>query len=231
MALVAAIAWPRHPPDGNQRHGGLLAWGFVFLLPSSIYFDRVTTAPVAWALITWCVALLARRSRHDWVLLGATAAATPLAAVLVPFVCVVWWKQHSLRGMVRRGLQAALLASLVIVPFVLWSPRGFVDGAVLWFNDLSRYPGVSWTAYQPWARYAGFGGLFWRAGLARALAPVQWLLVGSLTFLFARRGARRLAAHVAAAFVAFMLFNSVHWPYFYQPAIFVALLAIVTPDR
>jgi hypothetical protein len=118
------------------------------------------------------------------------------------------------------------VAGVILAPFVLWSPRGFIDGAVLWFNDLSRYPGVTWRAYQPWARYLGFGGLFWREGLERALAPIQWLLVGGVTVLFARRRARAdlLACHVAAAFVAFMVFSSVNWPYFYQPAIYSALL-------
>ncbi len=235
LAIVSAIVWTaRHaresgdPASGDAADRSLLAWGFVFLLPSSIHFDRITTAPIAWALITWCVALLARRSRHDWILLGATAAATPLAAVLIPFVCVVWWQRHSLRGMLRRGLWAALLTAFVLAPFVLWSPRGFLDGAILWFNDLSRYPGVSWREYQPWERYAGFGGLFWGHGLERALAPVQWLLVMGIAVLFAKTGGRRLAAHVAAAFLAFMLFNSVNWPYFYQPAIFVGLLAIAS---
>jgi hypothetical protein len=231
MAILAAIVvaaggWR----DTPARRLGLVAWSFLFLLPSSVHFDRITTAPVAWALIAWTVVLLVRRSRHDWVLLGATAAATPLAAILVPFACVAWWKEHSPRGMLRRGLQAGLLASVILAPFVLWSPRGFLEGAVLWFNDLSRYPGVSWKAYQPWARYLGFAGLFWRHGLERALAPIQWLLVGGITVLFVKRGRQHLAAHVAAAFAAFMLFNSVNWPYFYQPAIFLGLIAVVTTD-
>jgi hypothetical protein len=162
-------------------------------------------------------------------MLGVTAAATPLAAVLVPFACVLWWRQHSFSAL-RRGLRAGLVTSVILAPFILWSPRGFIDGAVLWFNDISRYPAFNWQDCQRWQRYVGFGGLFWRVGIERALAPIQWLLVAAITALFARSRGRRLASHVAAAFVAFMLFNSVHWPYFYQPAIFVALLAIVTAE-
>jgi hypothetical protein len=212
----------------NPADVALLAWSFYFLLPSSVYFDRITTAPVAWALLAWCVALSARESKYASVVLGLTAAATPLAAIVGPFVFVMWWRRLSLRGAVSRTGKAALVATLILAPFVVWSPRGFLEGAVLWFNDLSRYPGTTWRAYRPWQRYIGFGGLFWRAGLERALAPVQWSLVGGLTALFARKRARAglLPSYVAAAFVAFMAFNSVHWPYFYQPALFGALVAI-----
>jgi hypothetical protein len=210
----------------NPEGVAVLVWSFQFLLPSTVYFDRITTAPVAWALISWCIVLLARESAYAWVMLGLTAAGTPLASIVAPFAFVTWWQRHSPREAAIRTLSAGLVAGVILAPFVLWSPRGFIDGAVLWFNDLSRYPGVTWRAYQPWARYLGFGGLFWREGLERALAPIQWLLVGGVTVLFARRRARAdlLACHVAAAFVAFMVFSSVNWPYFYQPAIYSALL-------
>jgi hypothetical protein len=104
---------------------------------------------------------------------------------------------------------------------------------VLWFNDLSRFPGNKWTLFETWSRYAGFGGLFWRAGAQRWLAPVQWSLVLGVAFLFARRGGRpeRLPSHAAAAYVAFMAFNPVHWPYFFQPALVCALLAVAVAGR
>jgi hypothetical protein len=210
----------------NAESVAVLVWSFQFLLPSSVYFDRITTAPVAWALISWCVVLLARESAYAWVVLGLTAAGTPLASIIVPFAFVAWWQRQSPREAAVRTLSAGLVAGVILAPFVVWSPHGFIDGAVLWFNDLSRYPGVTWRAYQPWARYMGFVGLFWSEGLERALAPIQWLLVGGVTALFARRRAQAdlLASHVAGAFVAFMVFNSVNWPYFYQPAIYGALL-------
>jgi hypothetical protein len=210
----------------------MLAWSFQFLLPSSIYFDRITTAPVAWAMIAWCVALSAHKSAYDWVILGLTAATTPLVLILAPFVFVMWWHRYSLRRTTLRAAKAGLVATVALAPFIAWSPRGFADGAILWFNDLSRYPGVTWRAYQPWQRYIGFGGLFWHAGLERALAPIQWMLVGAVTVLFARRRARAdlLPFHAAGAFVAFMAFNSVHWPYFYQPAVFSALVAIAVAE-
>jgi hypothetical protein len=220
-------------PSMNAGGAAVLAWSFQFLLPSSVYFDRITTAPVAWALLAWCLVLCANESRHDWLVVGLTAAATPLASILAPFVFLTWWwRRNSLRDAAVRGAKAGLVAIGILAPFVVWSPRGFVDGAILWFNDPSRYPGVTWKAYQPWQQYIGFGGLFWRTGLERMLAPIQWLLVGSLVVLFARRRpeADSLASHLSAAFVVFMAFNTVHWPYFYQPAIFSALVAVALAD-
>jgi hypothetical protein len=213
----------------NDREGAaLLLWSLVFLLPSSVFFDRITTAPVAWALIAWTVAVVVRGSRWDWLMAGLLAAATPLAILLAPFVVVTWWRQLSRRQALARAALAAGVALICILPFYLWSPSGFLDGAVLWFNDLKRFPGTKWKAYRTWQRYVGFGGLFWKAGLQRWLAVIQWSLVAGLAMLFLRRGGERnaLPAHLASAFIAFMVFNSVHWPYFYQPALLCGLLAV-----
>jgi hypothetical protein len=245
VAILAAfvIAGPRREttvrPIGRAGSSvavgdlALIAWSFQFLLPSSVYFDRITTAPVAWAMTSWCVVLSVRESPYSWAMLGLTAAATPMASILAPFLFVQGWKREGFRGAAARIVKAGLVTSLILAPFIMWSPRGFVEGTVLWFNDLARYPGTTWRAYQPWQRYVGFGGLFWREGLERLLRPIQWLLVGAIAALFVRRGAtsKLLPSHVAAAFVLFMLFNSVHWPYFYQAAIYVAILAIATLDK
>ena len=223
-------AWPWGVRAG---HPALLAWAFLFLLPSSIYFDRITTAPVMWALLAWALIATGLGLGCDWLLVGLLGAATPLAAVLAPFVLLAWRHAHGGRGTLIRSAKALLVAALFIVPFLLWSPRGFIDGAVLWFNDLSRFPGTKWAAFGTWQRYAGFGGLFWRAGRQRMLAPIQWTLVVAIAAVYWRRRSdkSRLAAHATAAFAVFMTFNSVHWPYFYQPMIACGLVALALAFR
>ncbi len=239
LAIPAAVVYagrrPGSEPSSAAGSAGtaLLLWSFVFLLPSSVYFDRITTAPVAWALLAWTLAVTARGSRFDWLFAGLLAAATPLAALLLPFCFVSWWRRFSSRQALLRLGGAAAVALIFIAPFYVWSPRDFLDGAVLWFNDLTRFPGTKWKLAQTWERYVGFGGLFWKAGWQRALALIQWSLIAGLVVLYRFRGAagRALPAFVAVAFVAFMVFNSVHWPYFYQPALFSALVgAAVLPS-
>jgi hypothetical protein len=228
-AAVYAHRRTRSVAVWNDTAGvALLLWSFVFLLPSSIFFDRITTAPVAWALLAWTMAVVVRGSGWDWLLAGLLAAATPLAALLAPFLGLTWWRRLSRRQAIARATLATATALIFIVPFYLWSPRGFVDGAILWFNDLKRFPGTKWNAYQTWQRYVGFGGLFWRAGLQRWLAVIQWSLVAGVAALYLRRGSDRrvLPAYVASAFILFMVFNSVHWPYFYQPVLWCGLVAL-----
>jgi hypothetical protein len=239
--LVAELAIPAALLYAGRRSGervaetaqgpvgtALVLWSFVFLLPSSVFFDRITTAPVAWALLAWALAACARGSRWDWLWAGVLAAATPLAILPLLFLLLVWWQKLAWRKALGRAALAAAVALVFIVPFYLWSPRGFLDGAVLWFNDLDRFPGSKWRVFQTWQRYVGFGGLFWRAGLERWLLPIQWLLVAGLAVLYWRRRGGRglLPAYLASAFIAFMVFNSVHWPYFYQPALGCGLVAL-----
>ena len=231
---VAALHAGRHPakPAAGTVEtpvgAALLLWSFVFLLPSSVFFDRITTAPIAWALLAWTLAASARGSRWDWLWAGLLAAATPLGALPLLFLLLVWWQELSWRRAIGRAVLTAAVALVCIAPFYLWSPQGFLDGAVLWFNDLDRFPGSKWRAFQTWQRYVGFGGLFWRTGLQRWLLPIQWSLVLGLAVLYLRRRSGRwlLPAYLATAFIAFMAFNSVHWPYFYQPALWCGLVAL-----
>ena len=228
VQVPGQTAWP-----WRAGHPALLAWSFLFLLPSSIYFDRITTAPVMWAVLAWTLIATGLGLGCDWLLVGLLGAATPLAAVLAPFVALAWLHVHGRRGAALRSVKALAVAVLFIGPFLLWSPRGFIDGAVLWFNDLARFPATKWAAFGTWQRYVGFGGLFWRAGRQHWLAPIQWALVAAIAALYWRRRSdkHRLAAHAAAAFVVFMTFNSVHWPYFYQPAIVCGLVALALAFR
>lgn len=244
LAIGAAVLWsaagslrlPKRVPPA------LLLWGAVFVLPSSVYFDRITTAPVAWALIAWTLGLAARRHRTTWVLLGLLIAATPLAAVLLPLIAADWLLRTDVptgrarfRQAAGRLLGAFALAALFIVPFVCWAPSAYVEGTVLWFNDLDRFPGTKWRLYRTWQRYVGFAGLFWAAHAERWLKPLQAFGVTAITALHALRvragrvGAQGLPAAAAAAYLAFMTCNPVHWPYFYQPALIAGLIAAALP--
>ncbi|CAA9226350.1 MAG: hypothetical protein AVDCRST_MAG93-682, partial [uncultured Chloroflexia bacterium] len=63
------------------------------------------------------------------------------------------------------------------------------------------------------------------------LKPVQLALVLAVTALYAGHRAKRmdLLRYATAAFILFMLFNPVLWPYLYNPALIAALLATAVP--
>lgn len=209
----------------------LILWSFVFLLPSSVYFDRITNAPVAWASLAVMLALVATGNRFASVAVGLAAATTPLTMVLAPFVGLCWWRSRGLRRALLDSAVAALLAAALLLPWILWSPRAFLDGAVLWFNDLDRFPRDKWVRFKTWQRYVGFSGFYWRTGLEAWLKPTQALGVAIVAALFAWAGARpaRLGRFCAAGFTAFMVFNPVLWPYFYQPALVAMLIVLAAP--
>lgn len=239
LGIASAIFWLGRSRPGEDAarareasDAALTAWGAVYLLPSSIYFDRITTAPVAWCALAWLLVLLARDRPRSWIALGVAGATTPLTAVCVPFAACVWGRGGA-RVLAARLGPAALLALALIAPWYAWAPAAYVEGTVLWFNDLARYPGSTWALAETWARYVGFGGLFWAAGKAHWLRPIQAAAVLALTATYWLRGepAERVAAYAAAAFAAFMAFNSVHWPYFYQPVIVAGLVAAAALPR
>ena len=130
--------------------------------------------------------------------------------------------------MARRLLIAGIVAAALLLPWFLWTPGPFLDGTVRWFNDLDRYPRTKWQVDHSWREITGFSGLFWEWGLETWLKPIQAGLILCVTAVFALRGARLvdLGRHATAIFLLFMLFNPVLWPYYYNPALVTALLAI-----
>lgn len=235
LGVLAAMRWaagvrlrtPDSASDRQKSEPATIAWSAVFLLPSSIYFDRITTAPIAWAMLAWLLVLIARASRHAWLLLALSAATTPLAALFVPFAALAACRARGARRAAVELLAAGALAALLLLPWYVWAPADFVEGTVLWFNDLDRYPRQVWNNDRAWERYVGFGGLFWDAGRERWLKPLQGALVLLAAALYARRSVpvTSAPAYAAFAFASFMAFNPVHWPYFYQPVIVLLLIA------
>jgi hypothetical protein len=211
----------------------LVVWATVYLLPSSVYFDRITTAPIAWSALSWLLVLMAARSPRAWLALGLAAATTPLTAVCIPFFAIRAWQEGGLRKLALELTKAGALAFTLMLPWYLWAPQAYLDGTVLWFNDLRQFPGVTWERYRTWVRYVGFSGLFWQRGLEHWLKPIQAssLLLLSVMYFLRKELAERAPSYVAAAFAVFMAFNPIHWPYFYQPVIMAGLVAAAASTR
>ncbi len=223
-------ATPDHSDHSVYGYLPLLLWAWFFLQPTALNWSLATTAPVQWALLSLTLALvIANRHLPAALTLGLAGAATPLAAIIVPFVLLHWLRTCGWRHTLILAGLAGLLAALFILPFLLWSPEHFRLGVWRWFNDNELYPQLRWDMDHTWARQVGFSGIFWRHGFVDLLKPLQTVLLASLVIVYWRWGAtaRQLAPIIVAAFLLFVVFNPVLWPYLYTPALIVALLALV----
>ncbi len=229
--LAAGLFVAGHAAEQRRRAMGTTAlfWSALFLAPTVVHWDTVATAPIGWAALAWSLALVATSHwRAAVVALGFAAATTPLVAVLVPLVAVCWWRTLGPWPAMRHAVLAAAVAAILLLPWVLWAPGPFVEGNLRWFNDLDRFPRMKWQSEQTWLQITGFSGWFWQRGLENWLKPAQVGCLALVTLLYAAGGAAPAAMHryAAAAFLLFVLFNPVLWPYLYHPALVAALLAV-----
>ncbi|WP_161668778.1 glycosyltransferase 87 family protein [Kallotenue papyrolyticum] len=235
LAILSALLWVSAQRQGwsetLRREPALALWAWLYLQPSVIHWDTGNTAPITWALLAllWALAL-SGRTRATAVALGCAAATSPLVAVFAVLLGLYWLRQHGARGALRLAALAAAVAALLILPFLLWTPHAFVEGTYRWFNQIDGWPRQKWLETDPpvWSIITGFSGEFWSRGAERWLKPLQALIVLAIAALFWWRGARvsLLTAHAVAAYLGFMLFNPVLWPYLYNPALVVGLVGI-----
>lgn len=235
LVVLGALLWISAQRQGwaatLQREPALALWAWLYLQPSVIHWDSGNTAPITWALLAllWALAL-SGRGRAAAVALGCAAATSPLVAVFALVLGVHWLRHDGAPELLRRVALALAVAAVLILPFLLWAPHAFVDGTYRWFNQIDGWPRQKWLETDPpvWSIITGFSGEFWARGAEDWLKPLQALIVLAITALFWWRGARAslLSGHAVAAYLGFMLFNPVLWPYLYNPALVVGLVGI-----
>jgi hypothetical protein len=235
--VLLRIAWKNRDQTGNSgcwQVPALGLWAWFFLQPSTLNWSLTTTAPIQWLLLMVLLAsILSPRPLLPVLALGLSSAASPLTAVVLPFVSLHWLRQLGWRRTVQHLLGGAAIALLCILPFALWSPQNFVFGTLRWFNDNDLYPRMRWEMDHTWAVMVGFSGIFWRHNLVEYLKIGQAFFIVYLALVYWRAGAMAvpLFAFVVAAFLLFTVFNPVLWPYLYIPALLAALLASSFPAK
>jgi hypothetical protein len=212
-------------------------WATSFVLVGGVRTDAIATAAVGWLALSALVACVAIFPRWQALALGLAAGTTPLCAVLAPLVLVSWALRLGRRQLLQSLLVSAAVAGAILLPFLLWDRHPFIEGTLLWFNDLDNFPRLKWRQSRTWIRFSGLSGYFWEHGLEVWLKRVQMLALLATTllhFLGLRKIASRaegpapdvlIAVHGAAAFLLFMVVNPVLWPYFFHPALMMALVA------
>lgn len=239
LSIGAALVWlsralKDRPSQQKDVDLALAVWACIFLQPSSVNWALSTSAPIFWACVVFgLVLLLAERHWQAALALGLAAAASPLSVIVMPFVALFWLRRFGWYRTAGYLLLFGGLFGLLVAPFLLWSPESFLFGVWRWFNDNSLYPRLRWDMDHTWARMPGLSGIFWRRGLEYLLKPIQMLLMLALLVWFVCHGAlgRLLAPTIVAAYILFTVFNPVVWPYFYVPALVMALVALAALER
>jgi hypothetical protein len=207
------------------------AW---FPASSLIASDALTAMPVQSLALGASAAMLVSGARRAPLALGLALTTTPLAGTLLPLV-VLRWSQDGRAALTRRLGVTVAVAAACLLPWILWSPQGFWDGPVTWFNRLDGFPRRSWESSHVWEHVPGFTGLFWRLGLEHLLRPVQITLVAGVMTVHARlapsSNADGLARALVATLLGFLLFNVIIWPYLYEPAVALALVSVAMAAR
>jgi hypothetical protein len=170
-AVVASAALLAYA--NRSRHGELAA--ALLLTTPRLFFvvEQGWTEPVSVLLLAATVFAIARSRRAaDW-LGGLLIASKQYLVVAAPLL----WLDARARGVppARAVARAALAGALVTVPFLLWSPRAFVDDVLLLqAREPFRMDALS---YLGWLARHGLGepSFLWTAcAIVVALAVVTW---------------------------------------------------------
>jgi hypothetical protein len=228
VGSLGALLWA-----ARARLGGFIPvaqlWAFFILSGAATLWDGTATMPVFWMVAVLATAAIGRRSRTAPWLVGVALATSQMMAFLLPLVVAVWVREYGARRALRVVIVSAAVAALLVGPWILWSPRSFFDGAVLWFSDEARYPREWWT-YHGYKPIVGLGSLFWRAGFQALLKPLQALVVVVTTVAVVRAHRPRQSFRTVAGpyMLVLILFNPIVWPYYYQVAWWIALCGMAT---
>jgi hypothetical protein len=217
MALTGLLLYFAAP----GRIGLLLALAWWFQSRGFFVLGRGWNDPyVVLALVGWGVAH-ARGSRLAPWLLGLAFVAKQHVIVLAPLLPLV------LTGDVRQRFatlaRAALAAALVLVPFFVWDPRGFMHSVVeVHLAQPFRFDALSFTAWL-----ANTSGVVVGSWLAFALLVPAY----AFAWRFAPRGTAGFALASTFVLLVFVAFNKQAFANYFHAIVGVGLLTIAMRSR
>ena len=210
LSLLALLLARAVAPAHRRQLTALLAIWLVS--PYLLYRHEIYTPPHWLVLVAALLLLQQRRLVASAIFFGLGIAMSQFSWILFPFVLLHIFDLGGAGRRIRPTLTytgiALLAASVVILPFYLWSPHAFT------FGVLSH-----WQQQTISARPVNFS--FWLATLlsSRALQPAQAILLSALLLACAARHACRtftgLMRALAIALTAFLLLNILVWGYFF----------------
>lgn len=178
--------------------------------------------PFLLMLLVLCLLCATRAPRLLPVALGVFAATKQYAPLLTPAAFLLPTMRLSKRAAWDVVWKTAVVALLIVVPFVIWSPSAFWRGAVLSYRAVGfRHDSLNFPAW--WAKFNGWGSdvdLFW--GYVVAPLAMLWGLVRAPT---TGAGVAMTMGFVYLMLVAFgnVAFSNYYW--FVLGCFFVAAAA------
>lgn len=145
------------------------------------------------------------------------------------FIAFLLWNT-GWRNALRCGLITTLIALLIIVPFFLASPTGFIDGVINYQRAVAlQMPNESWRRVAGWTTGFSFVPIIYLAGLSRYLQPVQVtiLAVVFMVMMLRRPNLAGTLQIMGTALLLVLLLNPLIEVYMYAPLlIFMAFAAL-----
>ncbi len=197
-----------------------------FYTREAILNDVTSEVPVFWMFFTISFFLLVRR-RFGWSALffGLSLSTLQTALVFVPVLLVYLYKRLGLRKLFELAIISLLVASLLILPFMIGSISSFLESTIF---RLQRFALEKWEQNQAWMEVIGFSGWFYLWGKSRYLQPIQIILLLIVMILaYSRiRTSSDCFLYISLAYLSFILFADMIAIYYYIPLLILLIFRI-----
>ena len=190
-------------------------------LDAEIYIYSFLLALLAYSFIFWS-------EKITYIILGLMLATNQLTLLLIPFVVTYDLYHRGLRSTLKGFVLTALVCSTVVVPFMLVSLEGMLNGIVYHWSRLENFP-ASWAAIS--ISNINFSVLLFELELQYSLKFIQLLLSSGLftVFIFKRyyKSLYLTLLYMFFCTFLFLLFNIVVWTYLFEPLFVLAGFVLV----
>lgn len=189
-----------------------------FLLPIFSFFTvQGHTQPYWMMLVVFAACFLRGMDGSAAIALGLCLGTRQTALIFLPFVFLLWIKQHGWRKAAGYGSIAALFAGVLCLPFVFADPEAFLLAPLRHYGELAA--GYAQSRSPHLLNTFGFANVFhlmpWEEGLSLCRLVV-WVVgfVGAIRWARTRHDFIRW---MAVTGVFFTFFTPIPWFYAYFP--------------
>lgn len=215
-ALIFLLIAPR------SRWGSVAAMLLLFTPRIFFVVEQGWTEPLVVALFALVVLVGTRRPGWLWLPLGLFIAAKQYAFLIAPLALLMLPRPWNVREVWRLAWRSAAVVAVITLPFVAWSPEGFINSVVtLQFKQPFRPDALSVLSWY-----------FKKSGelLPAALAFIAAAVTLALGLWRAERSPYGFAIASGACFITFFAFNKQAFANYYMLVAGILCAAIAAAD-